>query len=55
MLADRFSRKFIILFGCVVWSFFTMSTAWCNSLGDFLIVRALTGLGETLYFPRRWP
>jgi MFS family permease len=51
VLADRFSRKFIILGGCVVWSFFTMSTAWCGSLGEFLTVRALTGLGETLYFP----
>jgi MFS family permease len=49
--ADRFSRKRIILGACVVWSFFTLSTAWCSSLSTFVWVRALTGLGETLYFP----
>jgi len=51
LLADRVSRKRIILGACVVWSIFTLATAWCRSLPSFLWVRALTGLGETLYFP----
>ncbi len=51
LIADRFSRKQIILGACVVWSIFTLATAWCHSYTSFLWVRALTGLGETLYFP----
>jgi len=30
---------------------FHFGHAWCHSYGGFLAVRALTGLGETLYFP----
>jgi MFS family permease len=51
LIADRFSRKHIILGACIVWSIFTLATAWCQSFAGFLWVRALTGLGETLYFP----
>lgn len=51
LVADRFRRKNVILGACVVWSIFTLATAWCNSFSGFLWVRALTGLGETLYFP----
>ncbi len=49
--ADRFVRKRIIIGACVVWSGFTLGTAWCGSFLPFLSVRALTGLGETFYFP----
>src|SRR6185295_4037783 len=51
LIADRFSRKHIILGACIVWSIFTLATAWCKTYSGFLWVRALTGLGETLYFP----
>lgn len=51
LAADRFPRKRLLVMACVVWSFFTLATAWCNGLTSFLIVRALTGLGETFYFP----
>jgi len=51
LMADRFSRKHIILGACIVWSIFTLATAWCHSFTGFLWVRSLTGLGETLYFP----
>jgi MFS family permease len=51
LAADRFRRKNLILGGCVIWSFFTLATAWCGRLPAFLAVRALTGVGETFYFP----
>lgn len=50
-VADRIRRKTLILGGCVAWSFFTLATAWCGKLSGFIVVRALTGLGETFYFP----
>ena len=51
VLADRIARKRLIIAACVVWSFFTLATAWCGNLSSFVTVRALTGLGETFYFP----
>src|SRR5262252_3743679 len=51
LIADRFARNRLIVIACVVWSFFTLSTAWCGSIGSLVSVRALTGLGETFYFP----
>ena len=51
LIADRAVRKRILVFACVGWSFFTLATAWCGNLSMFLAVRALTGLGETFYFP----
>src|SRR5579859_3755245 len=50
-LADRLSRKRIIVSACVVWSGFTLATSVCGGLSSFIAVRALTGLGESLYFP----
>lgn len=51
LAADRFLRKRLIILACVVWSVFTLATAWCGGLTAFLVVRALSGLGETFYFP----
>jgi MFS family permease len=51
VIADRASRKRVLLFACIGWSVFTLATAWCGGLSTFLVVRALTGLGETFYFP----
>ena len=51
LTADRFARKRLIVVACIVWSFFTLATAWCGSLSSFVTVLALTGLGETFYFP----
>ena len=50
-VADRFSRKHLILGGCLFWSAVTMMTGWCSRLWQFVTVRALEGLGETFYFP----
>src|SRR5206468_5480129 len=51
LLVDRVSRKHVILAACIVWSAFTLGTAFCGGFAGFIIVRALTGLGETFYFP----
>jgi len=51
LMADRAMRKRLVVWACIVWSFFTLATAWCGSLPMFVAVRALTGLGETFYFP----
>jgi len=51
LMADRAMRKRLVVWACIVWSFFTLATAWCNHLSVFVAVRALTGLGETFYFP----
>ncbi len=51
LIADRIARKNIIIAACVIWSFFTLATAWCSNFSSFVSVRALTGLAETFYFP----
>lgn len=51
LTADRRSRKLLILGACVGWSFFTLATAWTHGFSALFVVRALTGLGETFYFP----
>jgi MFS family permease len=50
-IGDRISRKGLILGSCVFWSVATALTAGCGQLWQFVGVRALTGLGETFYFP----
>lgn len=50
-IADRVSRKVLILGGCVFWSLVTVMTGWCSKLWHFVTVRALEGVGETFYFP----
>lgn len=51
MAADRASRKRLIIAACIIWSFFTLATAWCGNFSWFVTVRSLTGLAETFYFP----
>jgi MFS family permease len=50
-IGDRFSRKGLVLGGCLFWSLTTGLTGACSSLWQFVGVRALTGVGETFYFP----
>jgi MFS family permease len=50
-LADRLSRKHLILGGCLLWSLVTMVTGQCVNFWQFVTVRATEGLGETFYFP----
>ena len=51
LAADRIARKRLIIVACVVWSLFTLATAWCGGLWSIVGARALTGLGEAFYFP----
>jgi len=48
---DRFSRKGLILGGCLFWSLMTGVTGLCGRLWQFVTARALIGLGESVYFP----
>lgn len=50
-IADHFSRKNLILGGCIFWSIVTVMTGWCSKFWHFCTVRALEGFGETFYFP----
>jgi MFS family permease len=50
-LADRFSRKGLILAALVFWSAVTAATALAHNLWQLTLCRALGGLGEAFYFP----
>lgn len=50
-LADRFSRKFIILCSLVVWSIVTWLTGKAESYEELLVARAAMGLSEAFYIP----
>lgn len=50
-LADRFSRKSIIVFGIVCWSLATLAGGFAGSFLFLLIARAFVGIGEAAYAP----
>ena len=50
-LADRFSRKAIIVFGIVCWSLATLAGGFAGSFVFLLIARAFVGIGEAAYAP----
>ena len=50
-IGDRVRRKDLILGGCIFWSAITVLTGFCGRLWQFIVVRALEGIGETFYFP----
>ncbi len=50
-LSDHLKRKSLILTGCFFWSVVAIATGWCSLFWQFLTVRALEGLGESVYFP----
>ncbi len=50
-LADRFSRKFIILMSLVVWSSVTWLTGYASTYEELLVARALMGVSEAFYIP----
>lgn len=50
-LADRFSRKSVIVFSLVVWSLVTWATAHAGSFSQLLTARALMGVSEACYLP----
>ncbi len=50
-LADRFSRKFIILLSLVVWSTVTWLTGTARTYEELIVWRALMGVSEAFYIP----
>ncbi len=50
-LADRFSRKFIILLSLVIWSSVTWWTGAAETYEELLVARALMGVSEAFYIP----
>ena len=45
-VADRVSRKTIILVAMVIYSMFTLATIYAQGFWDMLLYRAMTGIGE---------
>ncbi|MDO4222116.1 MAG: MFS transporter [Akkermansia sp.] len=50
-LADRYSRKFIILCSLVVWSFVTWMTGKAQTYEELLLWRGAMGISEAFYIP----
>ena len=50
-LADRFSRKFIILCSLVVWSVVTWMTGKADTYGELIFWRGAMGVSEAFYIP----
>jgi MFS family permease len=51
LVADRVSRKALILGGLAFWSAVTVATAYAETYWQLVTCRALEGLGEAFYFP----
>ncbi|XP_065092234.1 protein spinster isoform X2 [Ochlerotatus camptorhynchus] len=48
-LGDRYSRKWIMALGVLLWSTTTLLGSFMNSFGWFITFRALVGIGEASY------
>src|ERR1039458_619847 len=48
-LADRFSRKRIIVLGAIFWSGLTLLTAFTHTYWEFLVRHTLVGIGEATF------
>src|SRR5712672_402345 len=48
-LADRYSRKLIIVFGALFWSGLTLLTAVTHTYGELLVRHTLVGVGEATF------
>jgi MFS family permease len=48
-LADRYSRKLIIVFGALFWSGLTLLTAVTHTYGELLLRHTLVGVGEATF------
>ena len=48
-LADRYSRKLIIVLGAVFWSGLTLLTAVTHTYGELLLRHTLVGVGEATF------
>lgn len=51
ILADRFSRRLVILVSLLVWSAVTWLTGHVETYGELVVARALMGISEACYIP----
>jgi MFS family permease len=50
-IADRISRKWLIVISLFVWSAVTMLMGFCTTFNEIYVLRALMGVSEALYIP----
>jgi predicted MFS family arabinose efflux permease len=50
-LADKYSRRKMIIFSAFVWSVITLWTGFASSYGEMLVARTLMGISEAAYIP----
>ena len=50
-LADRFSRKWVILISLFVWSVITLLTGFVTNYTELITTRAIMGISEAFYMP----
>jgi len=50
-VADRLSRKWLIIASLAVWSAVTLLMGWCTTFRQIYALRALMGVSEALYIP----
>ncbi len=51
ILADRFSRRLVILVSLVIWSAVTWLTGHAETYAELVVARALMGISEAFYIP----
>lgn len=50
-LADRFSRRLVVIWSIVAWSVITLITTQVRTFESFLTLRALLGISQAFYLP----
>jgi MFS family permease len=50
-LADRFSRRLVVIISIFIWSSLTLVTAYARTFEQFIALRALLGLAQAFYIP----
>ncbi|GBF82354.1 MFS transporter [Aphanothece sacrum] len=50
-LADRFSRRWVIILSLLAWSILTWCIGYVHSLGEILVMRGLMGVSQSFYMP----
>ncbi|RZL51118.1 MAG: MFS transporter [Pedobacter sp.] len=50
-IADKYSRKKVIVFSVMVWSLVTLWTGYATSFNEMLLTRFLMGISEACYIP----
>ena len=50
-LADRFSRRLVVIVSIVAWSSVTLVTMQVKTFESFLVLRALLGISQAFYIP----